>query len=58
MLAVGSDVVVAIHSTGSSAKVVTTSEHWVSASEAVAIASRIGGATFALASVADSSAVA
>jgi hypothetical protein len=55
---VGSDAAVVVHSTGSSTAVVTASEHWVSALEAAAIASGIGGTTFALASVAGSSVVA
>jgi hypothetical protein len=57
MLVVGSDVAVAVHSAGSSTVMVTAFERWVSASEAATVASGIGGATFALASVADSSAV-
>jgi hypothetical protein len=39
MLAMGSIVVVAAHFAGSSTVVVTASEHWVSASESMAIAS-------------------
>jgi hypothetical protein len=58
MLAVGSDTAVAVHSAGSSATVVAASEHWVLASEAAAIASGIGGAAFALASMAGSYVVA
>jgi hypothetical protein len=58
MLAVGSDVVVAVYSTGSSAVVVAASERWVSASEAMTVASRIGGTAFTLASAAGSSVVA
>jgi hypothetical protein len=54
MLAVGSVLAVAIHSTGSSAAAVAASECWVSASEATAIASRIERAAFALASAASS----
>jgi hypothetical protein len=57
MLVVGSVVAVVVHSVGSSAVVVATSERWVSASEAAAIAYGIEGATFALASAADSSMV-
>jgi hypothetical protein len=38
MLAVHSAVVMAVHSTGSSAVVVAASVHWVTASEAVAVA--------------------
>jgi hypothetical protein len=55
---VGSEATVAVHSTGSSATVVAASEYWVLASEAAAVASGIGGASFALASVAGSSMVA
>jgi hypothetical protein len=58
MRAVGSTVVLAAHSVGSSAVVVAASECWVSASRATAIASEIEGAVFALASTAGSSAVA
>jgi hypothetical protein len=58
MLAVGSVMAVAIHSTGSSAAVVAASEHWVSASGVVVVASEIEGAAFALASMASSSMVA
>jgi hypothetical protein len=46
---------VVVHSVGSSAVVVDASECWVSAPEVVAAASGIGGAAFALASVAGSS---
>jgi hypothetical protein len=58
MLAVGSVIAVAIHSTGSSAVVVTSSQRWVSTSEAVAVTSGIEGTAFALASMAGSSVVA
>jgi hypothetical protein len=58
MLDVDSDAVVVVQSVGSSAVVVTASEHWVSAPEAVIIASGIGGAAFALAPAAGSSVVA
>jgi hypothetical protein len=58
MLAVGSDVAVVVNSAGSSTAVVTASEHWASAPEAAAIAFGIGGAAFALASMAGSSMVA
>jgi hypothetical protein len=58
MLVVGSLVAVVVHSAGSSALVVAASEHWVSASRVVAVASKIEGAAFVLASVADSSMVA
>jgi hypothetical protein len=60
MLAIGSVVAVAAHSTGSSAVVVTASACWVSASEAMTVASRIEGVAFAfaLASVFGSSVVA
>jgi hypothetical protein len=58
MLAMGSDAAEVVHSAILSAAVVTTSERWVLAPEAVAVASRIGGAAFALASMADSSVVA
>jgi hypothetical protein len=57
MLAVGSTVAVVVHSVDSSAVVLSASMCWVSASEAVADASKIVGAAFALASVVDSSAV-
>jgi hypothetical protein len=55
---VGSDVAVAVHSVTSSDAVVPASEHWVSAFEATAVASGIGGAAFALASAASSSVLA
>jgi hypothetical protein len=42
MLVVGSEAAVVVHSASSSAVLVTASEHWVSASKAAAIASRIG----------------
>jgi hypothetical protein len=58
MQVVGSTVVLAAHSVSSSAAVVAASECWVSASRAAAIASKIEGAVFALASTAGSSAVA
>jgi hypothetical protein len=60
ILAVGFVMAVVVHSTSSSAMVVVASERWVSASEALAIASKIEGAAFAfaLASVASSSMVA
>jgi hypothetical protein len=58
MLVVGPVIAVLVHSVGSSVVVVTASEHWFSASGAVAVASKIEGATFALACVAGSSAVA
>jgi hypothetical protein len=58
MLDVSSNAVVVVHYGGSSAAVVAASECWVSAPEDVAIAFGIGGATFALASVAGSSVVA
>jgi hypothetical protein len=57
MLAVGSTVAVAVYSVDSSAAVVSASMCWVSASEAVADASKIVGAAFALASVVGSSTV-
>jgi hypothetical protein len=57
MLAVGSTVAVVVHSIDSFAAVVSASMCWVSASEAVADASKIVGAAFALASVVGSSAV-
>jgi hypothetical protein len=49
MLVVGSTVAVAIHFAGSSVVVVAVSERWVSTFEAVAIASGIEDAAFALA---------
>jgi hypothetical protein len=58
MLAAGSIVVVVVHSIGSSVVVIATSEHWVSTSGAVAIASEIEGTAFALTSMAGSSVVA
>jgi hypothetical protein len=58
MLVVGSVVAVAVHSTGSSTTVVAASEHWVSGSRIVAIASEIEGVAFALPSVPSSSVVA
>jgi Asp/Glu/hydantoin racemase len=58
MLAVGSIVVVAAHSAGSSVVVVTTSARWVSAFEAAVGASGIEGAAFALASTTGSSVMA
>jgi hypothetical protein len=58
MLVVGSIMAVVVHYVGSSVVVVTASEHWVSASGAMAIASEIVGAAFALASMTSSSAVA
>jgi hypothetical protein len=58
MLAVGSIVAVAAHFVGSSAVEVTTSERWVYTSKAIAVASRIEDAAFALAHVTDSSVVA
>jgi hypothetical protein len=57
MLAVGSIMVVAAHSTGSSAAVVAAFAHRVLAYETTVVASGIGGAAFALAYVAGSSAV-
>jgi hypothetical protein len=51
-------VATAIHPGGSSAVMFTATEHLVSASSTVAIASEIGGAAFASASVFGSSAVA
>jgi hypothetical protein len=42
MLVVGSEAAVVVHSASSSVVLVTASEHWVSASKAAAIASRIG----------------
>jgi hypothetical protein len=54
MLVVGSDMVVVVHSTGSSTAVVDASERWVSAPETTTVASGIGGAAFALASTAGS----
>jgi hypothetical protein len=48
---------VVVHSAGSSATVVAASEHWVSAHEVAAVASGIGGAAFALASMTGSSVV-
>jgi hypothetical protein len=51
---VGSDMVVVVHSTGSSTAVVDASERWVSAPETTTVASGIGGAAFALASTAGS----
>jgi hypothetical protein len=58
ILVVGSVMVVAIHSTGSSTTVVIASACWVSTSIATTVASIIEGAAFALASVAGSSMVA
>jgi hypothetical protein len=51
-------VAAAVHPGGSSAVMFIAMEHLVSASGTVAIASKIGGAAFASASVFDSSAVA
>jgi hypothetical protein len=51
-------VATAVHPGGSSAVMFTAMEHLVSASGTAAIASKIGGATFASASAFDSSAVA
>jgi hypothetical protein len=48
----------AVHPGGSSAMMFTTTEDLVSASGTMAVASEIGGAAFASASVFDSSAVA
>jgi hypothetical protein len=56
--AVGSVVVMAIHSGSSSIVVFTASECWVSTSEATVIASGIKGAAFALVSAASSSVMA
>jgi hypothetical protein len=50
--------VVAVHPGGSSAVMFTTMEHLVSTSGTAAVASKIGGATFASASAFDSSVVA
>jgi hypothetical protein len=58
MLAVGSVMAVAAHSTGSSATVVAASAHWVSTFDFAVVASRIEGAAFAFASAAGSSVVA
>jgi hypothetical protein len=58
MLAVGSVMAVATHSASSSATVVATSEHWVYASEAAAIASGIEDVVFSLAPMTGSSMVA
>jgi hypothetical protein len=58
MLAVGSVWAVAVHSASSSIVVVATSTRWVSAPEAVVIASRIRGTAFALTPVASSFVVA
>jgi hypothetical protein len=58
MLAVSSVMAVVVDSTSSSAAVVATSECWVSASGTAAVAPKIEGAAFALASIASSSAVA
>jgi hypothetical protein len=57
-MAMGSIMAVATHSADSSTAVVAASVCWVSTSEAIAVASEIEGAAFALASVASSSAVA
>jgi hypothetical protein len=57
MLVLGSDMVVVVHSTGSSTAAVDASERWVLAPEATTVASGIGGAAFALASTAGSSVV-
>jgi hypothetical protein len=51
-------VAAAVHPGGSSAVMFTTTEHLVSASGTVAVASEIGGAAFASASVFDLSVVA
>jgi hypothetical protein len=51
----GFAMVVAIHSTSSSAVVVAASTHWVSTSEAATVASETEGTAFALASMAGSS---
>jgi hypothetical protein len=48
---------VVAHSAGSSTAVVAASAHWVFASEAVVVASKIEGAAFALTSMAGSSVV-
>jgi hypothetical protein len=58
MLVVGSVVVVAVHSIGSSVAVVAASRCLVSPSGVVAIASGMEGAAFALASMAGSSTMA
>jgi hypothetical protein len=58
MLAVGSVMAVAAHSTSSSATVVAASKHWVYASEAAAIASGIEDVVFSLAPTTGSSMVA
>jgi hypothetical protein len=57
-MAVGSTMAVAAHSVGSSTMVVAASACWVSASEAVAVASGIEGVAFVLASMDGSSMVA
>jgi hypothetical protein len=58
MRAVGSTMVVVVHFAGSVATLVAASEHWVSASRIVVVASEVEGAAFALPLVAGSSAVA
>jgi hypothetical protein len=58
MLAMGSIVVVVVHSAGSFAMVVAASKRWVSTSEAVTVAFEIEGTAFALTSMSSSSMVA
>jgi hypothetical protein len=58
MLVVGSIMAVVVHSACSFATVVAASEHWVSTSGAMAVASEIEGDAFVLASAAGSIVVA